>query len=96
MHGTSYGCSARIRVISLAVRAAVVLRITTTSSACSTLPCQRYTERIPGSRLAQAARRSSTTALAMAVAVARSGQVTYTRRMVEARTVVRMAVPSPK
>src|SRR5690606_6285778 len=53
----------------------VVLASSSTSSACSTAPCQRYTECTPGRIFTQAARFSPTSASAMRWPMARSGQV---------------------
>src|SRR5690606_17318541 len=68
-----------MRSASACMRSAPVLTSSCTSSARSTLPCQRYTERTPGSTLTQAARRSPTSASAMREAVAASGQVQNAR-----------------
>src|SRR5690606_34951928 len=68
-----------MRSASAGMRPATVLISSCTSSARSTAPCQRYRDRTPGSMLAQAARRSPTSASAMREAVAASGQVQNAR-----------------
>src|SRR3989304_3645341 len=76
MHGTSYGGAARTAAMSRFASPRRVFATTTYSRASVTLPFHRYTDSA-GHRFADAARGPSTRMRGVALAVARSGTITY-------------------